>query len=91
MNINRTEVTLSERDFATCTVCAFPVNVAAGFRRAHSPSGRRLTRRELFDTVVTRKTHPLANTLKPEDIVRPTIAVKLSFATRPSILAEKVA
>ena len=34
-----------------------------------------------------RKTRPLANTLKPEDIVRPTIGVKLSLATRPSILA----
>jgi len=34
-----------------------------------------------------RKTHPLANMLKPEDIVRPTIGVKLSLATRPSILA----
>jgi len=34
-----------------------------------------------------RKTHPLANTLKPGDIVRPTIGVKLSLATRPSILA----
>ena len=34
-----------------------------------------------------RKTHPLANALKPEDIVRPTIGVKLSLATRPSILA----
>jgi hypothetical protein len=34
-----------------------------------------------------RKTHPLANTFKPEDIVRPTIGVKLSLATRPSILA----
>jgi len=27
--------------------------------------------------------------LKPEDIVRPTIGVKLSLATRPSILAEE--
>ena len=34
-----------------------------------------------------RKTHPLANTLKPEDIVRPKIGVKLSLVTRPSILA----
>jgi hypothetical protein len=33
------------------------------------------------------KTHPLANTLNPEDIGRPAIGVKLSFATRPSILA----
>jgi len=33
------------------------------------------------------KTHPLANTLKPEDIVRPTIGVKLPLAKRPSILA----
>ena len=33
------------------------------------------------------QTHPLANTLKPEDIVRPTIGVNLSLATRPSILA----
>ena len=34
-----------------------------------------------------RKTYPLANTLKPEDIVRPIIGVKLSLVTRPSILA----
>jgi hypothetical protein len=33
------------------------------------------------------QTHPLANTLKPQDIFRPTIGVKLSLATRPSILA----
>ena len=48
----------------------------------HSPSGRRLTR-----SPALRKTHPLANTLKPEDIVRPMIGVKLSLVTRPSILA----
>jgi len=34
-----------------------------------------------------RKTHPLANTLKPGDIVRPKIGVESYLATRPSILA----
>jgi len=46
-----------------------------------------LSRRVLRSEKSVRKTHPLANTLKPEDIVRPTIGVKLSLATRPSILA----
>ena len=52
------------------------------------PSRRRLTRREFFDTQVVGasvhfrsapQTPPLAKTLKPEDIVRPTMGVELSL------------
>jgi hypothetical protein len=51
-------------------------------------TSRRLTRRELFDTSrwclrALRKTHPQ----NPSAGVRPTKGVKLSLATRPSILA----
>src|SRR5579875_913640 len=43
---------------------------------------------DLFSPAL-RKTHARANPLKPEDIARPAIGVKLSLARRPSILAEE--
>jgi hypothetical protein len=56
--------------------------------QAVSPYRRRLTRRQLFNTQVVGasvhfrsapQTPPLAKTLKPEDIVRPTMGVELSL------------